>query len=175
MRAMNELIKCEQLEVVKALNPKNEFGLEVYSDNLTIKLAYAKPTIHNLCKASAKGDIMKILHTVVSRKLEGMGKRAALSPAEIKTFVLDWIKLRSSETIEDVILMLDMGRRGEFGKIYGDVDVLLLNEWAVKYFDRKYQEIERLIHNQKQDTWNSKVELSDDEVEQIKNLKDGKK
>lgn len=39
--------------------------------------------------------------------------------------------------------MFDKGRRGEFGKVYGKLDVMTLNEWARIYFDMKYAIVEQ--------------------------------
>lgn len=172
---MTEIIKTGGLEIAQAVRSNDPFALEIYSDSLTIELAYAKPIIKQILKGNKKSEIMGIIYETVKKKLEGMGKRAQLSEAELRTFVLDWIRLRAGETIEDIILMLDMGRRGEFGKIYGDIDVMLLHEWSVKYFDRKYEIIERIKKNQTDALWKAPAGISPEQAQEyLKQIEEDK-
>lgn len=61
----------------------------------------------------------------------------SMTGSRLKTIVEDLIEMYPADSIEDIYLALKRGRRGEFGKVYGRLDLILIREWMDKILDEK--------------------------------------
>jgi len=161
----DKLIIIEDTSLSKAMESKDEFALVSFSAGLNMAKVTEYPSLANLKKNTEPSKIMTLMYKVLEKKMKSLGDRGNLSPEEIKAFVLDFYSERETESIEDLVLMMDWGRQGKLGKVYAKVDVIMLNEWAKCYFDMKYTEIERQQQNQKQ---KHKFEMSSEVAEKLR-------
>jgi hypothetical protein len=76
--------------------------------------------------------------TNVSKKMEAF---------QIQVLAGDLLDAFTGDTIEDIILMFKMARKGDFGQIYR-IDSLVIMGWVSQYLDHKADERERLYRKQ---------------------------
>lgn len=130
-------------------NDKKGFlQLAKVEQTLTVqKSLEAGELIQTLAKDNKLAVITQIIRIIeyfqelvnVSKKMENF---------QIQVLAGDLLDRFGGDTLEDIILMFKMARRGEFGQIYR-LDGMVVMDFVEKYLDFKAQERERLYRKEK--------------------------
>lgn len=92
-------------------------------------------------KQGTKVEVVKQIIRIIEFFLTATGRE--MEVYQIQILAGDLYERLKCDTIEDVILMFQMARRGEFGKVY-KVDNFEVMEWLNQYMDIKSAERERM-------------------------------
>lgn len=116
-------------------------------------------------KPAAIKQIIKIIEfflTVVGKQMEKF---------QIQVLAGDLYDAFWTDTIDDIILMFKMARKGDFGKIF-KLDHFTIMEWVPQYMNVKSEERERLIQKAKEQRQKSKedVPMSDEARQRFEEL-----
>ncbi|WP_284442272.1 hypothetical protein [Elizabethkingia anophelis] len=142
---------------------KIEQGLSV-QESIETGLVLTNVVRDKESKISAIEQICKIIEyfqelTNVNKKMEAF---------QIQVLAGDLLDAFTGDTIEDIILMFKMARKGEFGQVYR-IDGMVIMSWVPQYLEYKAEERERLYRKQesqrKKEEQNSDV--SDKAIEKL--------
>lgn len=112
--------------------------------SLTIKESINHyPILQNQGK---KVDIVKQIIRVIEFFLTATGRE--MEAYQIQILAGDLYEKMQGDTLEDIVMMFQMARRGEFGKVY-KVDNFEVMEWREKYMDIKAAEREKMHRERK--------------------------
>lgn len=103
-------------------------------------------------KPAAIKQIIKIIEfflTVVGKQMEKF---------QIQVLAGDLYDAFRTDTIDDIILMFKMARKGDFGKIF-KLDHFTIMEWVPQYMNVKSEEREKLIQKKKEQRKKSKEDV----------------
>ena len=112
-------------------------------------LSVEKSILHSplLVVESNKVMVIKQIIRVVEFFLQVTGQK--MEKFQIHVLAGDLRDAFSTDTLDDVILMFKMARKGEFGKVYGKLDHFTIMEWVPQYMAQKSLVREQLIQRQK--------------------------
>ena len=96
---------------------------------------------------SNKMMVIKQIIRVVEFFLQVTGQK--MEKFQIQVLAGDLRDAFSTDTLDDVILMFKMARKGECGKVYGKIDYFTIMEWVPQYMAQKSLVREQLIQRQK--------------------------
>lgn len=99
-----------------------------------------------LINSGDKVQVIRRIIKIIEYFLEATGKE--LEKLQIKILAGDLYDIFKTDTIEDIILMFKMARKGEFGKLY-KFDTMTISDWAQTYLEKKSEERENLYHERK--------------------------
>lgn len=99
-----------------------------------------------ICAEGNKIEVIKSIILVIEFFLKVTGKE--LETFQIQVLAGDLYDRFNSDSLDDIILMFKMARRGEFGKTY-TLDSLQINLWAEKYLEKKVNEREMIWASKK--------------------------
>ncbi|MDN3621323.1 hypothetical protein QWY81_17785 [Polaribacter undariae] len=86
---------------------------------------------------------------------------AKLNELQIATLASDLLDFCQHETLEDILMLFKMARKGELGnKIYRLDAMVIFQEWMPAYLELKYQEKERFLERKKSEQAAADMEAS---------------
>lgn len=136
-----------------AINNTNQLAdvlqLKKLERHLTVDKAIEAPNLAQVSKDIGEARTVKLLYAIVHHYVAGFKAKRTMDQNDIIDFCSDYLDLRRTETLEDLILCLRDARRGLYGENYQTVDSLQLNKWFNQYLDIKLEVRERYLHNRK--------------------------
>jgi hypothetical protein len=121
-------------------------NLSEYEKSLSKLGTFKCSPIVNQLKVRSK-ELKSSLDLVISKTVESLG--LDLSETQIKLLVEDVIEVYKHESFEDLVLLFRNIRRGEYGKIYGKLNMIYIREAMAQYLENKYSKLESHLHNEK--------------------------
>lgn len=100
-----------------------------------------------------KVEIVKEIIRIIEFFLTATGRE--METYQIQILAGDLYEKMRGDTLEDIVMMFQMARRGEFGKVY-KVDNFEVMEWREKYIEIKAAEREKM-HRQRKKTEEKEV------------------
>lgn len=130
---------------------KDNFITEIVllEDTLTITKCMDLPSVYEVAKSLPAKVILKSIREIVlnTAKTFKFSENMDLSQATI--LASDLLRYFKNESIEDIVLMFKMIRRGELGSGKGRLDHdIIFNVFVPAYFDKKAEIRERQIRNE---------------------------
>lgn len=115
-------------------------------------------------KFSVIDQICKIIEyfqelTNINKKMESF---------QVQVLAGDLLDAFTGDTIEDIILMFKMARKGEFGQIYR-IDGMVIMSWVPQYLEYKSEEREKLYRKQESQRKKEEqnIDVSDKAIEKL--------
>lgn len=99
-----------------------------------------------ICQQGDKVSVIRQIIRIVEYFLTITGKE--LESFQIQVLAGDLYEKFSTDTIEDIVLMLKKARQGDFGKLYR-FDTFEMMNWANAYLEEKAKEREKIHYEQK--------------------------
>lgn len=125
--------------------------IQIYQPQVLLPVKTEKDTLNIVCIKNDARDVKKHIASLLIKCALGLG--VDLSEELLELLVSDIIDVYGYDSIEDVALALKNGRQGKYGKVYGKINMVVISEWMGYHLDRKAQEREKEIQNQKVDAY----------------------
>lgn len=102
----------------------------------------------------SRAEVMETLVTYLNLMLRQMfSKDRGVEIGQVVLFVDEILKIQHL-TIEDVICFVNGMKSGRYGKIYGKIDLAVLNEWFDIYLDERDDAFHRARSSKQYESWN---------------------
>lgn len=125
--------------------------IQIYQPQVLLPVKTEKDTLNIVCIKNDTRDVKKHIASLLIKCALGLG--VDLSEELLELLVSDITEVYGYDSIEDVALALKNGRQGKYGKVYGKINMVVISEWMGYHLDRKAQEREKEIQNQKVDEY----------------------
>ena len=116
-----------------SLPQKSSGKLAVATSKASDRLA--APTIFNQITTHGEEKVQEFTELALRKTCMMLGLED--HDTEIQFYAEDLIEKYKYDTLEDILEALKRGRSGDFGKIYGKLNIMVLNEWVQKVLEEK--------------------------------------
>lgn len=86
----------------------------------------------------------------------------------VSILVEDIVEKFKYDSIEDIQLCLKKGRQGNYGPVYGKINMIIVTEWMAKHLEEKSREREKIIEARKSDGKFTGWETREDYIKEAK-------
>lgn len=152
---------------------ENENDLAMFESNLSVVSAMDGTMIRLLDRQNKK-LIIKMLVYLISRMNDNYNMNNKLNDNQIILLSIDLLDVFSYETIEDVVMMFKLARRGQLGtKIYRLDSQIIFQEWVPTYLELKAVEREKQhleVKEKNKIDFNSKSNWNDESKKNLRKL-----
>jgi hypothetical protein len=114
----------------------------------TSDLLQCKPITAQILK-HGRSQVNLVVAASVNRCLEGLD--IDLPNDKIQLLIEDIVDVFKFDSIEDIQICLKNGRQGKYGKTYGKLNMIIIQEWMAQHLDRKAQAREAQYNKAKHD------------------------
>ncbi len=99
-----------------------------------------------ICTEGSRKDVVKQIIRIIEYFLKIVGKE--MEAFQIQILAADLYDRFKTDTVDDIIILFKMARKGEFGKVY-KIDNFEVMRWVDEYLLHKSAEREKLIEKKK--------------------------
>jgi hypothetical protein len=135
--------------LINTFNEDAATDFVLQESSLTLTHAICGTPLATLEKASRKETASKLIF-LINRLNDLINVGQKLNDLQTATLASDLLDFCQNETLEDIVMLLKMARKGELGaKIYRLDAMVIFQEWLPVYLDLKYKERERALERNK--------------------------
>lgn len=135
--------------LINTFNNENAIEFVLQEKALSIASAINGTPINLLEKIDFKKTVTYLIF-LLKRINDLINVKHKLNDLQIATLASDLMDFCQNETLEDIVVMLKMARKGQLGeKIYKLDSLTIFQEWIPFYLDLKYEEKERVLEREK--------------------------
>mgnify|MGYP000073656786 CR=1 FL=1 len=154
------MCKPQTILLINTFNDTTAVEFVSQERKLTLINAICGTPLRTLEKANQIETASKLIFLIKRlNNLLNVGQK--LNDLQIATLASDLLDFCQNETLEDMVILFKMARKGELGtKIYRLDSMVILQEWMPVYLDLKYQEKERELQRKKSELAAAEMEAS---------------
>lgn len=126
-----------------------------YSLNIdtALKTQMQGATIQRLSKKIGVNNVVGYISFLLIRAQDFLNVKSKMNNEQVLILSYDVLESFKGDTIEDIVLMLKMARKGFFDKTYHKIDSeTLFNNWIPGYREFKYSNLEQMKKKEKPET-----------------------
>lgn len=94
-----------------------------------------RPLIVALMKSGHKDDVIEVVCMSLEKCADALG--VEMSESQKVNVVHDMIEEYKYEAVEDLIFVLQNGRKGHYGKVFGKLNMIVISEWMRNHLEDK--------------------------------------
>ena len=136
---------------------KNEANLQLVKIENTLSVSEVIKSSPLICNEGKKNDVVKQIIRIIEYFLKIVGKE--MEVFQIQILAGDLYDRFKTDTVDDIIILFKMARKGEFGKVY-KIDNFEVMRWVDEYFLHKSAEREKMIEKEKNSFKKQSVETA---------------
>lgn len=136
---------------------KNEANLQLVKIENALSVPEVIKSSPLICTEGKKNDVVKQIIRIIEYFLKIVGKE--MEVFQIQILAGDLYDRFKTDTVDDIIILFKMARKGEFGKVY-KIDNFEVMRWVDEYFLHKSAEREKMIEKEKNSFKKQSVETA---------------
>jgi hypothetical protein len=156
--------KPQTISLINTFNSAVAFDFVTAESKLTVTDALAGTVLQTLEKANRKEIALQIIF-LVKRCNDMINVGSKLNDYQVATLASDILDFCQNETLEDIVMLFKMARKGELGnKIFRLDSMVIFQEWMPAYLEIKYQEKERALERERSERAKREMEINRKEI-----------